>query len=114
MEIETIKKTQMETILEVENIGKNQESQMQASPTEYKRQKREYQVQKVTQKALTQQSTKMQNARDPKHQGNFGHNEKTKPKINRYLLIGIQADFLFLVGVARVVAYVIFEMHIAS
>ena len=60
---------------------------MRASATEYKRQKRESQVQKLPQKALTQQSKKMQKAKkapNPKHPGNPGHNEKMKPKDNKY------------------------------
>ena len=66
---------------------------MQASATEYKRWKRESQVQKISYKIWTQQSKKMQNAKtqkvgcfDPnsKHPGNIGHNEKPKPKNNRY------------------------------
>ena len=36
---------------------------MQASPTEYKRQNREPQVQKIPQKTLTKQSNKIQNAK---------------------------------------------------
>jgi hypothetical protein len=57
---------------------------MQASPTEYKRQKRESQVWKVVWKTLKQQSKKMQKAHNSKHSGNPEHNEKTKPKDNRY------------------------------
>ena len=59
---------------------------MQASPTEYKRQKKEPQVLKIPQKTLTQQSKKMQMHKDGnlKHLGTTGHNEKTKPKDYRY------------------------------
>ena len=56
---------------------------MQASATEYKRLKRESQVQKIPQKTLTQQSMKMQNAPNTKHPGNPGLNEKIKPTDNR-------------------------------
>ena len=42
MEIETIEKLQRESVLETENLGKRS-----ASPTEYKRYKRESQVQKI-------------------------------------------------------------------
>ena len=54
---------------------RDQESYMQASPTEYKRQKRESQVQKITQKTLTQQSKKIksQKAHNRKHPGNPGN-----------------------------------------
>jgi prefoldin subunit 5 len=50
MEIETITKSQRETTLEIENLGKRSgviDAQMQASRTEYKRLKRESQVQKI-------------------------------------------------------------------
>ena len=63
MEIETIKRSQREIALELENLGKNKESQMEASPKEYKRQKRESQVQKIPLKTLAQQSKKMQKAK---------------------------------------------------
>ena len=58
---------------------------MQASATEYKRWKRESQVQKIPQRTLAQQSKKIQNAKDPnsKHPENPGHNEKTKSMDNR-------------------------------
>ena len=59
----------------------DQESQMQALPTEYKTQKREYEVQKMPQKTLTRQSKKMkmQKSHKKKHPGNPGYNKKTKP-----------------------------------
>ena len=44
MKIEAIKKTQTKGILEMENLIRVQELQMQASPTEYKRCKKESQV----------------------------------------------------------------------
>ena len=61
---------------------------MQASTTEYKRYKRESQVQKIPYKTLTQQSKKMQNpkckkALNPKHPENPVQ-EKIRPKDNRY------------------------------
>ena len=37
MEIEVIKKTQLEATLKMENLGKEQELETEASPTEYKR-----------------------------------------------------------------------------
>jgi hypothetical protein len=43
MEIEIIMKSQMEITLEMENLGKRSESQIQASPTDYKRYKKESQ-----------------------------------------------------------------------
>ena len=63
MEIETVKKSQRETILEIENQERDQETQMQISLPEYKRQKGEYKVQKILQKTLTQKSKKMQNTK---------------------------------------------------
>ena len=45
-ELETIKKTQREMAVEIETLGRNQEPYMSVSATEYKRWKREYQMQK--------------------------------------------------------------------
>ena len=58
---------------------------MLGSATEYKRTKRESQVQKIPQRTWTQQQQqqqkcKMQKDPNPKHTGNPGHSEKTKPK----------------------------------
>ena len=61
-----MKKSQRETTLEIENIGKKSGAMMQASPTEYKRQKKQSQVQKIQQKTWTQQSKKTQNAKKKK------------------------------------------------
>jgi hypothetical protein len=47
MEIETIEKSQREITLEIENLGKIRSHRCKASPTEYKRWKRESQVQKI-------------------------------------------------------------------
>jgi hypothetical protein len=57
---------------------------MQASSTKYKRQKRQYQVQKIPQKTLTQQSKKMEKHLIQKYPGNPGHNEKVKAKRSGY------------------------------
>ena len=59
---------------------------MQASLTEYNREKRDSQVLKTPQKTLTQQAKKckLQKNPNPKHPGNPGHNEKTKPNDNWY------------------------------
>ena len=86
MEVETMKKSQRETTLDVKKPRKEviDEPQMQGSPTEYKKQKRESQAQKILQKTMTQQSKKMQNDPNSKYPGNPVHNEKTKPKDNRY------------------------------
>ena len=57
---------------------------MRASGREYKRWKRESQVQKIAQRTWAQQSKKMQKDPKSKHPGNPGYNEKTKPQDNRY------------------------------
>ena len=58
---------------------------MQASATEYKRWKRESQVQKIPLRTSAQNQRKYKTQKDPnsKHPGNPGHNEKTKPTDNR-------------------------------
>ena len=78
---------------------RGQELQMQASPTKYKRQKGESQVQKTIEiinttvkdnaKCKTKQNNNNNNNNNnktpkPKHPGNPGKNEKTTPKDNRY------------------------------
>jgi hypothetical protein len=62
MEVETIKKTQRETILEIEILGKKSGT-IYVSATENKRWKRESQVQKIRYKTWTQQSKKTEKAR---------------------------------------------------
>ena len=57
---------------------------MRVSTTEYKKQKREPQAQKIPQKTLTQQSKKIQKAPNSKHSRNPGQREINKPKNNRY------------------------------
>ena len=63
MRIETIKKSKRETTLEMENLGKKSGVIDATEPTEYKRQKRESQVQKTPQRTSAQQSKKMENAK---------------------------------------------------
>ena len=63
MEVETIQKTQRKTTLEIETLRKKLGSIMCASTIEYKRWKRESQVQKIPWKAWIHQSKKMQNAK---------------------------------------------------
>jgi hypothetical protein len=58
--METIKKTQRETALEIEILGKKPGTI--ASATEYKRWNRESQVQSIPERTCAQQSKKMQNA----------------------------------------------------
>jgi hypothetical protein len=89
MEIEKIfKKSQRETNLEIENIGKRsrvietsitnriQEIEERISGAEDTKKKKNGHN--------SQRKCKVQNTPNPKHPGNTGHNEKTKPKDNRY------------------------------
>jgi chromosome segregation ATPase len=89
MEIETTKKSQRETTLEIENLGKRSRV-MDASIT-----KRKLEIKERISRAedtiedldtIVKKKCKMQNAKspNPKHPRNPGHNEKTKPKNNRY------------------------------
>jgi hypothetical protein len=64
MEVDTKrKKTKSETTLEIETLGKKSGTIDGSSATEYKRWKRESQVQKIPQIRQAQQSKKMQNAK---------------------------------------------------
>jgi len=63
MEIEELNKAQRETTLDIENLRKRSGFIEQASPTEYKRSKRESQGQKIPLKTLTQWSKIMQNTK---------------------------------------------------
>jgi hypothetical protein len=58
---------------------------MQPSTTEYKKWKRESQVQKIPREHQHDNQRKCKMEKDPnsKHSGNPGHNEKTKPTNNR-------------------------------
>ena len=62
MEIKTIQKSQRETTLEIENLGKKS-GVTNASITDRIQETEESQVQKIQQKTLTQQSKKMQKAK---------------------------------------------------
>ena len=59
---------------------------MQASPTEYKREEKISGAEDTIENIDTtiKKKCKMQKVPNPKHSGNPGHNEKTKPKNNRY------------------------------
>jgi hypothetical protein len=83
MEVETMKKTQSKTTLEIETLGKK--SGIIDVSIRNRIEERETQVQKIPYGTWTQQSKKMQMQKDPnsKHPGNPGHNEKTKPTDNR-------------------------------
>jgi prefoldin subunit 5 len=87
MEIETIKKSQRETTLEIENLGKRSRV-IDVSITNriQKIEERISGAEDTIENIVTtmKESIKKQKAPNPKHPGNPGHNEKTKPKDNRY------------------------------
>ena len=60
-EVDTIKKTQSEAMLEIETLGKKPGTI--ASATEYKRWNRESQVQSIPERTCAQQSKKIHNAK---------------------------------------------------
>ena len=62
MEVETIKKTKMETTLEIETLGKKSET-IVVSISNRIQETEESQVQKIPWRTWTQQSKKMQNAK---------------------------------------------------
>ena len=87
MEVETIKKSQRETTLEIENLGKKSGT-IDAS-IKNRIQEIEERLSDVDDTIENIDTTIKENAKcskDPnsKHPGNPGHNEKTKPKDNRY------------------------------
>jgi Ni,Fe-hydrogenase III large subunit len=83
MEVETIKKSQRETTLEIENIGKKS-GDISASITN--------RIQEIEERISWEEDTienidtamkeneKCKKDPNPKYPGNTGHNEKTKPK----------------------------------
>jgi hypothetical protein len=86
MEIETIKKSQRESNLELENLGKKS-GVIDASITNRIQERREnLRCRRYHRKHWhnNQRKCKMQKGPNPKHPGNTGHNEKTKPKENSY------------------------------
>jgi chromosome segregation ATPase len=87
MEVETIKKSQRETTLEVEILEKKSRT-IDASITN-RIQEMEERISGAEDSIENMDTTIKENAKfkkDPnsKHPGNPGHNEKTKPKDNRY------------------------------
>jgi hypothetical protein len=84
MEVETIKKSQRETTLEIENLGKK------SGAIDVNRiQEIEERISGAEDSIENMVTTIKENAKckkdpNPKHLGNPGHNEKTKPKDNRY------------------------------
>ena len=86
LEIETIKKSQRETTLELENIGK-WSGIIDASITKRIQEIEERisgAVDSTENRHKSQRKGKKLKAPNPKHPRNPGHNEKTKPKGNRY------------------------------
>jgi chromosome segregation ATPase len=87
MEIETIKKSQRKTILEIEKLGKRS-GVIDARITN--------RIQEIEERlsgakntikntdTRVEENAKMQKTPNPKHSGNPGPKEKTKPKDNRY------------------------------
>jgi hypothetical protein len=86
MEVETIKKTQRETTLEIEILGK-QSGTIDASISN-RTQEMEERISGAEDSIENMYTTIKENAKSKnpnlKHPGNPGHNEKTKPKDNRY------------------------------
>jgi hypothetical protein len=84
MEVETIKKSQRETILGIENLGKISGA-IDASITN-RIQEIEVRIsgaEDTIENTHNQRKCKMQKAPHPKYQENPGHNAKSKPKDNR-------------------------------
>jgi chromosome segregation ATPase len=82
MKIETIKKSQRETTLEIENLGKRLGSIInRIQEMEDRISSAEDTIENTDTKSKKMQNTKVPN---PKHPGKPGHNEKTKPNDNRY------------------------------
>jgi hypothetical protein len=83
LEIETIKKSQRETTLEMENLGKTS-GVIDVSITNRIQENHRCRIYHRKHQHNSQRKYKMQKVSNPKHPGNPGHNEKTKPKSNRY------------------------------
>jgi hypothetical protein len=89
MEVETIKKTQRETTLEIENLRKKSETRdVSISNRIQELEERISCTEDSTENMNTtiKENAKCKMQKDPnsKHLGNPRHNEKTKPKDNRY------------------------------
>jgi hypothetical protein len=92
MEVETIKKTPRETSLEIEILGKKSGTIDASISNKNTRDGRENsRCRRFHRKHghNNQRKCKMQKDPKSKHPGNPGHNEKTKPKDNRYRREGI-------------------------
>jgi Ni/Co efflux regulator RcnB len=84
LEIKSIKKSQRETTLGIENVGKRS-GVIDASITN-RTQEIEERISGAEDNIENNNtaSKKIEKDPNPKHPGNSGHNEKTKPKDNRY------------------------------
>jgi hypothetical protein len=86
MEIVTIKKSQKETTLELENLGKRS-GVIDASITRIQEMEERISDAKDTMENIdrtVKENAKSKKVLTPKHPGNPGLNEKTNPKDNRY------------------------------
>ena len=85
MEVETIKKTQRETTLEIEILRKKSGTIEGSISNRIQEMEERTQVQKKHRKHEhnNQRKHKMQKDPNSKHPGKSGHNEKTKPTDNR-------------------------------
>jgi hypothetical protein len=86
IEVDTIKKTQSETMLELENLGKKIWNHRCKNQQQNKRDGREnirYRRFLREHGYNNQRKCKMQKDPNSKHPGNPGQNEKTKPMDNR-------------------------------
>jgi hypothetical protein len=83
VELETIKKSQRETTLEIENLAKRS-GVIDASITNRIQENLMCRRYHKKHGHNSQIKRKKQKATNPKHPGNSGHNEKIKPKNNRY------------------------------
>jgi hypothetical protein len=85
MEIETIKKSQRERTLELENLGiRSHRCKHQQQNTRDRRESISGVEDSIENIDTSQRKCKKQKAPNPKHPGNPEHNEKTKLKDNRY------------------------------
>ena len=83
MEVETMKKTQRETTLEMETLGKKSGTIDVSLSNRIQEMEGRISVTEDSIGHNYQRNRKMQKDRNSKHPGNPGHNEKIKPTDNR-------------------------------
>jgi hypothetical protein len=88
MEVKTIKKSQRDTTLEIEILGEKSGAIDTSITNRIQEMEEKSQMQKIPEKTWTQQSKKMQKYPNSNQPENPAHNEKIKPKDNRYKLEG--------------------------